>query len=98
MRDCNLPHAYQPPQQHAARYARWWLPIPAKGDTVGVGSDPVYFTVDRVEWWPGEPAAIIDLEPVHMTDPDAFREHLAALESEGWITDEQWHAQLTATP
>lgn len=81
------------PLRTETRYARWWMPLPAKGDTVGVGSDPEYLTVGSIEWWPAEQAAVIELEPVRTDDPQRFRDHVAAFNADGWLTSAQWHAR-----
>lgn len=81
------------PLRSMTRYARWWLPVPAKGDTVGVGKDPEYLTVAGVEWWPAEHAAVIETDPVRTADPSRFRDYVAAFDADGWLTEAQWYAR-----
>ena len=81
------------PLRTVTRYARWWAPLPARGDTVGIGSDPEYLTVASIEWWPADNVAIIETEPVRTDDPQRFRDHVAAFDVDGWLSEAQWYAR-----
>lgn len=83
----------QLPRKSFTRYARWWLPLPARGDTVGIGDDPEYLTVRGLEWWPAQNAGVIELEAVRLDDPERFEQYRAAFDADGWLTEAQWQAR-----